>query len=61
MRNEEYVEKYTCGSCRHFRFEGNNEKGRCEEYCAYYWPVDSCKSRWEEAPDYYRCKRPMCK
>lgn len=58
---EEYAEKYTCGSCAHFRFEGEREKGWCDKFSAYYWPGDDCKNHWEEASDWYRDKRPVNK
>lgn len=61
MEIKEYAEKYTCGSCKHFRFEGEREKGKCAKFNAYYWPYDNCKNNWEEAPDWYRDKRPINK
>lgn len=59
MAREDYAEKYTCASCIHFAFEGQNEKGKCDKFYEYYWPQDSCKNHWEEAPDWYRDKRPV--
>lgn len=61
MIREEYARKYTCASCIHYKFEGADEKGRCEKFWAYYWPWDDCKKHWEEAPDWYKDKRPVCK
>lgn len=58
---EEYVAKNTCGSCRHFKFEGNREKGKCDKFWTYYWPCDSCKNHWEEASDVCGGKRPIDK
>lgn len=58
---EEYAAKYTCGSCTNYRFEGNDERGKCNHFNEYYWPSDSCKNHWEEASDWYKEKRPVCK
>jgi len=44
----EYVEKYTCGSCREFEYKGRNTKGYCNWYGAYYYPDDSC-SHWKQS------------
>lgn len=42
----DYVEKYKCGSCKEYTYEGPNKKGYCSWYRAYYYPDDSCK-HWE--------------
>lgn len=31
-----------CGSCNYFEFEGDNRKGYCSYYKAFYYPGDSC-------------------
>lgn len=44
-----------CGSCINYEFEGDNRKGYCEWYKAYYYPTDSCnhqKSRNEVSTCY---------
>lgn len=38
-----YVRSGTCGACKYFEYEGDNSKGYCNYYGAYYWPDDSCK------------------
>lgn len=44
----DYVEKYKCGSCREYEYEGKNKKGYCKWYRAYYYPDDSC-SHWVQS------------
>ncbi len=61
MATYENAEKYTCGSCTHFIFEGEHEKGKCMHFYEYYWPIDKCKNYWEEAPDWYKGKRKIDK
>ena len=61
MVREEFAAKYTCGSCAHFNFEGQDERGKCDKFNTYYWPIDDCKNYWEEAPDWYKDKRPVNK
>ena len=39
----DYVKEGTCGSCKYYEFEGNNQKGYCSYYRSYYWDTDSCK------------------
>ena len=39
----DYIRKGTCGACKEFEFEGNNQKGYCKRYGAYYWDDDSCR------------------
>lgn len=43
----DYIKRGTCGACKEFEFEGNNKKGYCRRYGAYYWDDDSC-SRYDE-------------
>lgn len=33
-----------CGSCIEYCFEGDNSKGLCKRYGAYYYPYDSCRN-----------------
>ena len=47
----DYIRPGTCGACKEFEFEGNNKKGYCRRYGAYYWDDDSCR-HYEE--DEYR-------
>ena len=58
----DYACKYTCGSCAYFKFEGAHEKSKCghPRTSGWYYPCDECKY-WEEAPDWYRDKRPIDK
>ena len=44
----DWVTKYTCGSCAEFEYEGENTKGHCNRFGAYYYPDDSCR-HWKEA------------
>lgn len=46
----DYIRKGTCGACKEFEFEGNNQKGYCRRYGAYYWDDDSC-SHYDEDED----------
>ncbi len=46
-----YVRSGTCGACRYFEYEGENSKGYCNYYRAYYWPDDSCK-HYDEKSSY---------
>lgn len=39
----DWVRLNTCGSCANFDFEGENKKGYCRRFGAYYWPDDSCR------------------
>ena len=39
----DYIRPGTCGACKEFEFEGNNKKGYCRRYGAYYWDDDSCR------------------
>lgn len=50
IRDGDYVERGTCGSCADYEYEGENEKGRCDRWRRYYYPNDSCK-RWSESSD----------
>ncbi|MBQ5952180.1 MAG: hypothetical protein IJL66_08540 [Lachnospiraceae bacterium] len=45
------VEKYHCGSCKHYEFEDDDDRNRCSHFYAYYYKDDSCSSNWEEADD----------
>lgn len=38
-----YIRSGTCGACSYFEYEGDNSKGYCNYYRAYYWPDDNCK------------------
>lgn len=42
-----YAEMNTCGSCKYYKYEGENTKGYCSWYRTYYYPDDSC-DHWEE-------------
>ncbi len=48
----EWITKYTCGSCKYYEFEGENSKGYCSWYKAYYYPTDSCRN-WEESDSFH--------
>lgn len=39
----DYIRAGTCGACKEFEFEGNDKKGYCRYYRAYYWDSDSCR------------------
>lgn len=47
----DYVAKYTCGTCVEYEYKGQNEKGYCNRYRAYYYHDDSC-SHWKEGDNY---------
>lgn len=57
-----YAEKWKCGSCSYYKFEGENERCKCHHprTGGYYYPWEECKY-WEEASDWYRDKRPLRK
>ncbi|MBQ9986102.1 MAG: hypothetical protein IJP38_07315 [Oscillospiraceae bacterium] len=44
----DYIRPGTCGACKEFEFEGNNKKGYCRRYGAYYWDNDSCNNYEED-------------
>lgn len=44
----DYVEKYTCGTCKYYEYKGQYEKGYCSYYKTYYYHDDHC-NHWEEA------------
>lgn len=48
----DYVREYECGSCREYEYKGENEKGYCNRYHAYYYPDDSCRY-WEKSDHVY--------
>lgn len=45
------VERYSCGSCKHYCFEREDDTNKCRKYGQYYWMSDSCSNHWEEASD----------
>lgn len=47
----DYVVKYTCGTCKEYEYKGQNEKGYCNRYRAYYYHDDHC-SHWVEGDGY---------
>ena len=46
--NTVYVEKYTCGSCKHYVFEDEDDTNKCTHFDRYFRKEDSCRSNWEE-------------
>lgn len=40
-----------CGTCKEYEYQGQNAKGYCNRYRAYYYHDDSC-SHWEESDNY---------
>ncbi len=44
----EYVKEGTCGACKYHENKGDNTKGYCSYYRAYYYNDDSC-SHYEES------------
>ena len=47
------VEKYTCGSCKHYDFRDVDDTNKCEKFSSYYPQTDSCKNNWELSKDCY--------
>ena len=47
--NKVYVEKYICGSCKHYVFKDEDDTNECTHFCRYFYKEDSCSSNWEEA------------
>ena len=46
--NTVYVKKYTCGSCKHYVFEDEDDTNKCTHFDRYFRKEDSCRSNWEE-------------
>lgn len=46
--NTVYVEKYTCGSCKHYVFKDEDDTNKCTHFDRYFRKEDSCRSNWEE-------------
>lgn len=42
------IRRGTCGACKNFDFEGNQKKGYCSRYRAYYWDDDGCSNYDED-------------
>lgn len=55
----DYVEKYKCGSCKEYEYEGKLKKGRCNRYKAYYYPDDSCR-HWEQSDNVSSVSNSSC-
>ncbi len=47
------VEKYQCGTCKHYDFKDERDTNKCDKFNSYYPINDSCKNNWEEASDLY--------
>ena len=47
----DYVREGTCGTCEYYEFAGNNSKGYCNWYKAYYYDDDSC-SHYSKSTSY---------
>lgn len=42
------VDKYTCGSCKNYNFENEEDTNKCDHFGKYYPVGDSCNNHWEE-------------
>ncbi|MBE5838446.1 CFI-box-CTERM domain-containing protein [Butyrivibrio sp.] len=47
----DWVRDNTCGTCTHYEYAGENEKGYCSYYKSYYFSDDTC-SHYEKSDSY---------